>query len=359
MLGTNASLWPELIGLVETPEQGALLDSYFGLDEKVVARTVSEDDLKGWQDAINERQKLVEVRCCFVDEALTREGQSRIARHLLEQVPRDCDVVFDVSHGFRHQPIIATHVVSMMRWTHGIRSVRFFSGVLEASRNGVAPVVELPICQQLAETTEAAATLELTGNYEPLAKQLQVDAGTAWFFESTNQIHAARAPATRLCKDLHARLEANGDPVKRVATQMLVRQFEWIDAERFTGRFFELACKAIDHDDYFRAIILAYESILVLAVTRLVTPGDPLNYNHRGAAEERLPAKLSQEDRDFLRQLKAVRNACAHGSRSNTDEAQATLHDPSAFRNVLERAQRLFRKLNDQLKEDRQPVVPG
>lgn len=147
--------------------------------------------------------------------------------------------------------------------------------------------------------------------------------------------------------------------MKRVATQMLVRQFEWIDAERFTGRFFELACKAIDHDDYFRAIILAYESILVLAVTRLVTPGDPLNYNHRGAAEERLPAKLSQEDRDFLRQLKAVRNACAHGSRSNTDEAQATLHDPSAFRNVLERAQRLFRKLNDQLKEDRQPVVPG
>lgn len=116
-----------------------------------------------------------------MDEALTREGQSRIARHLLEQVPRDCDVVFDVSHGFRHQPIIATHVVSMMRWTHGIRSVRFFSGVLEASRNGVAPVVELPICQQLAETTEAAATLELTGNYEPLAKQLQVDAGTACF----------------------------------------------------------------------------------------------------------------------------------------------------------------------------------
>lgn len=72
MLGTNASLWPELIGLVETPEQGALLDSYFGLDEKVVARTVSEDDLKGWQDAINERQKLVEVRCCLVDEALSR-----------------------------------------------------------------------------------------------------------------------------------------------------------------------------------------------------------------------------------------------------------------------------------------------
>jgi CRISPR-associated Csx2 family protein len=357
VLGTNASLWPELIGLVE--EQDALLDQYVTLDDKVLSRTVCEEDLDAWQRTVNGAQSLVEVRCCLVDEALTKDGQTRIARHLLEQVPRESDVVFDVSHGFRHQPIIATHVVSMMRWTHGIRSVRFFSGVLEASRNGVAPAVELPICQQLAQVTEAAATLELTGNYEPLARQIGADAGAAWFLENTNQLHNAKQATKRLRDSMSKSAKSNPEPVTLAAVEILARRLSWIDADRFADRVHEAACEAIEHDDYLRAIVLAYESIVVLAVERLLEKGDPLNFEHREEAAKRLRKQLTKSEVKLFNHLKAVRNACAHGSRSDLFEAQTVLAEVRRFRQLLGRATQLFDTLATRLAKRRQPATPS
>lgn len=347
VLGTNASLWPELVGLVENDDP--LTEQYYSLDQKVADRTVSESALQDWQEVINASQRIVEVRCCLVDEALTSDGQSLIARHLLQQVPCDSDVVFDVSHGFRHQPIIATHVVSLMRWTHSIRSVRFFSGVLEASRDGVAPVVELPICQQLAETTEAAATLELTGNYEPLARQIGLDGGRAWFLENTNQLHRALEPIQGLRKALADSSRCNTDPIDTEAAKLFLKSLSWVDGASFASRYQDAARHAVAHHDFARWAVLAFESIVVLAVERFYVDGDPLDHDHRESAAKKLSSQLSPRDKHTWRLLKQVRNTCAHGSRPRVATAQAVLSDARAFRELLAAAAALFDRLSSSL----------
>ncbi|GIW78271.1 MAG: hypothetical protein KatS3mg105_0078 [Gemmatales bacterium] len=186
VLGTSGSLWSELHQVL--PDPNACAEDYFQMDDKVIDMTVTEEDLRNWQDTLNRHAEDIELTLELTGMALDNQSQQRVARALFDNVPRSNELVFDISHGFRHQPVIATFIVSLMRWTHNVRTVSFYSGVYEARENDITPVIELPICQQLVEATEATAILETTGNYEPVAAFLGRDARLAWFLEDTNQL---------------------------------------------------------------------------------------------------------------------------------------------------------------------------
>jgi CRISPR-associated DxTHG motif protein len=261
---------------------------------------------------------------------------------LFSNVRRGNNLVFDISHGFRHQPIIATHVVSLMRWTHSISSVSFYSGVWEArDHNNVAPVAVMPICQELVNATEAAATLALTGNFEPLARCLGHNAEMAWFLENTNQLGNARTQA----RHLRNLVTHHDDAVKAELAALLQERLQWSEGDRFADRVLETARTALDRKDYLRAIVLGYEALLIRAGRILYPNADPLSYQSRLDAEKALFGRLTDDDRELLMDLQHTRNACAHGTRSDRASVQQILGRPQEFRTLVERAFTLFDRL--------------
>jgi len=338
VLGTSASLWSELNQVLDKP--GSVLEEYCQIDDKVLTRSATAGDLETWQGVLNAQAAPVEFQLCLTGEGLEQTSQQKIARALFDHVPRGNDIIFDISHGFRHQPVIATYVVSLMRWTHAVRNVSFFSGVWEARQNDVAPVVELPICQELVEAAEAAAVLDVTGNYEPVAQRLGLDASLAWFMESTNQLANARKPAKQLADSY---LDG-ADIVQAELARLLRDRLQWASHGTFAARCRESAGAALEHGDYVRAAILAYEAIISQCL-QLLYRGDLFNYEHREAAEQELFNRLSGDDRRNLKILQWTRNACAHGTRSNQAEAQQALRSPQDFRALVIQSFDLFARL--------------
>ncbi|MDW8195963.1 MAG: TIGR02221 family CRISPR-associated protein, partial [Gemmataceae bacterium] len=339
VLGTSASLWSELNQVLPNPD--VVLDQHCQIDDLVSARRVDATALQTWQNTLNSHSVDLEMRLCLTGEALAAKSQQQIAQALFENIPQGNDVVFDISHGFRHQPVIATFIISLMRWTHRIQRVRFYSGVFEARQGDVTPVLELPICQQLVEATEAAAILDVTGNYEPVARFLGQNAELAWFLENTNQLGNARTQA----QQLRQVTTNHATGIEAQLATLFHDRLEWSTHNRFTERVLQSAQTAIEHGDYFRAVILTYEAILIRAGHTFSPTADPLNYETREQAEQELFRHLTGSDRDLLTDLQHTRNACAHGTRSDRASVQRILRNPQEFRNLVCRACDLFDRL--------------
>lgn len=339
VLGTSASLWSELNQVLSHPDE--VIEQYCQIDDRVVARNVDEAALQSWQQVLNCHAAPLDLRLCLTGEALAAQSQQQIAQALFEYIPQGNDVAFDISHGFRHQPVIATFIISLMRWTHHIQHVSFYSGVFEARQGDVTPVLELPICQKLVEATEAAAILDATGNYERVARCLGRDAELAWFLENTNQLGNARTQAQQLRKSA----TPNADVVDDQLMALLNDRLQWSVQGTFADRVQQSACMALNRSDYFRAIILSYEAILIRAGQLLYSTADPMSYETREQAESVLFSRLTVADRDLLSDLRHTRNACAHGTRAGRASVQQTLQNPQDFRNLIQRAFDLFGRL--------------
>lgn len=339
ILGTSASLWSELHQILPDPD--AVLEEYCSIDERVLARTVDAQSLAQWQDVLNRHATPLQLRLCLTDEALHSDSQQQISSVLFEHVPVGSNLVVDITHGFRHQPVIATFVVSLMRWTHNINKISFYSGVFEARQDDVTPVLELPICQQLTDAAEAAAILHLTGNYQPLAAHLGFDGSAAWFFESTNQIAQAR----RHAQSLYQEVSNAHHIVQPKLIQLLRDRLAWSQAGSFARRCKQSAQSSLERGDYLRALILGYEAIIIHAVQILHSSADPLDYRTREHAERSLSSKLVGEERNILKILEWTRNACAHGARSDQNDVQRVLFRAAEFRKLMESAFDLFERL--------------
>jgi len=349
VLGTSASLWSELNQIL--PDPGEVLEEYCRIDDRVAAKAVDDNALSGWQATLNAGAAPLELRLHLTGDALDVQSQQQIARALFENIAPGNDVVFDVSHGFRHQPIIAGFIISLMRWTHRIRRVSFFSGVFEARQGNVTPVLELPICQELVDATEAAAVLDGTGNYESVARCLGLDGTLAWFLENTNQLAAARTQAQRLRK----RASAGADVVREQLAALLHERLQWAEQGSFAERIRRSARTAIDRGDYFRAVVLGYEALLIRAGQILFPTADPFEHDTRERADEELFARLAGKDKKLLNSIRQTRNACAHGSRSRRGSVQQILGSPGLFRDLIERTFDLFDRLPELLETGTTP----
>ncbi|GAB6186697.1 TIGR02221 family CRISPR-associated protein [Thermopirellula anaerolimosa] len=343
VLGTSASLWSELNQILADPD--GVSREYYDIDELVIRKQVDEAALRKWEQTLNAEAAPLQLCLRLTGDALSRESQQRIAQALFENIPRRNDVVFDISHGYRHQPVIAGFIISLMRWTHAIGKVSFYSGVFEARQGNVTPVIELSICQELLDATDATAILGTTGNYESVARCLNMDAELAWFLENTNQLGNARTAAQQLL----SQSAGSADVVGAQLSTLLRERLEWSREARFADRVRESARAALERGDYFRAVVLGYEAIIICAGQLLYPKPDPLNYQTRKDAEQALYDQLNGHDRELLHDLRHTRNACAHGTRSDRANPQKILQNPRNFQDLIRQAFDLFDRLKQLL----------
>lgn len=103
-----------------------------------------------------------------------REIQST-AKRLQDAIPSGAEVVLDITHAYRHLPMIALAVLSVLRATSGIRirNVRYAAIDGSAPPGSAASILDLTWAVQAAELAYASQVFAESGGGEPIARLLE------------------------------------------------------------------------------------------------------------------------------------------------------------------------------------------
>jgi CRISPR-associated Csx2 family protein len=330
LLGTTGSMWDVFFFENEADADGAVLT----LADKVAANRVDEDALAPLGERLGDRLGC-EVRCALIPYGRDEGEQARVLAILAAHVERGAEVHLDVTHGFRHQPMLALVAARYLARVKRVQVRDLYYGALEMpGPDGVRPVLRLSALLTMLDWVSALACYEKDGDYGAFEHLLQADGmpaeharllAHAAFHERVTHAEAAK-------KELEGAVQAvreHAGAFGALFRDELLARVDWYRRPTRFERELALAEAYLARADYLRAAIYLLEG----AVTRRVWQ-DKGNHNDYSARAEARKA-LADEDRN-VRRLDRLRNALAHGVRSEDDDVNLALSDQSVLHAELE-----------------------
>ncbi len=338
VLGTAGSMWDHLFeGDFDLGSEAE--DERLALTGAVEAGRVDQDRLDRLAPLLAERLGC-EVRLRLIPYCRDEAEQVELLRIMAGDVEPGDRVDLDVTHGFRHLPMLALLAALHLRRVREAEIAHIWYGAYDPD-TGRAPVHDLAGLLKIADWIEALAVYERSGDYGVFAGLIGGETGgllaKAGFLETVNRIGQAR---TRLRDALKRIEQPAGDPALPLFRDELRRRIGWAEGENYYLRQRELAYEYLRRGRHLNAVLTGWEAF----TTRLQHEGgrrlDPDNPEHRDQvrrdfdARERRRHPRSDRYRayDTLRRL---RNAVAHGSQPKGEEVQRALSDREAMEHLL------------------------
>lgn len=335
IMGTPQSVWNDLIEMFPAGQQTALLGIWNKIDDAVNHKTapLTQELLDEWQAALTREMNGIEIYCRMVGAGDTTESQEKIYQALLDVVRTDDEIVLDITHGFRHQPVLASFMVMLLRWLRGVKQVDVYNGALDLNGN----VLKLISCSELLEATEAVATFRKTGNYVALGQCLKMDADFYRNLEKLAFAEEINRPDKQTPQNLKRALNKDGEEFnaqQAALSNLLHDAIAWAAQPNLAKRLRHKADFALKHAQYFKAVVLLWEAILVAGCGKYRIE-NPTNYKARAQAEELLYENLSAANRRTLRKIEHLRNAVAHGTLTGGGEIVKALSSATEFEKLF------------------------
>ena len=331
-LGLKDCIRPEKLILVGT--RGSMWDVFFDhqnaegdilpLIDAVAAKCVTADLLAAPAQQLSARFG-ISVQCLLIPYAENETEQAQILLELARAVEPDENIVLDVTHGFRHLPMLALVAARYLKYVRRVTVQDVYYGALEMTQNGVTPVLNLGGMLHMLDWVEALAVYEHSGDYGVFAEIFRQDGMApehadqlrrAAFFERSTNPEQAKQHLTGAFEHIRNHTGALG----RLFSAPLAENVAWFKAENRAERELELADRHLERRDYLRAVMFLQESFVSRAVWQ--NKGDHNDYDER----EKLRKQWRAASDDF-KLLADLRNAVAHGLRSDSEEIRSLLQD--------------------------------
>ena len=195
---------------------------------------------------------------------------------LRDEIDAGGRVILDVTHGFRTMPIHATLALGALRWLKAIEvDDILYGGIEKRGRKEYAPAVSLATSARLAQATPALAQLALVDDVghvaevlEPTDRELAARLRETQRYESLMQFSSSSGPrgqAIGRLRKLREHAPAAGEITHTIAETVrgtLASLNAGSDSQGLRNR----AQRALERNDYMRAIGLANEMLLLRAV---------------------------------------------------------------------------------------------
>jgi CRISPR-associated Csx2 family protein len=339
ILGTAGSMWDHLfesdidLGSQNDEERLALM-------EAVGAQTVQQGQLDALAPALS-AQLGCEARLAIIPYARDRAEQIALLETIAKHVEQDDRVHLDITHGFRHLPMLALLSALHLRITRNAQIQGIWYGAFDPD-TGAAPVHDLSGLLRIADGLKALSSFDKDGDYgvfEPVLRQagLSDEACTrlrkAAYYENILNVSAATGELRRV---RHA-IEAAQLPADAGLLLPAIRErLDWIDEDRQFEKQTRLAQRALQRGDYLRATLYAYEAVITRLCQLERVPVEDFEQREQARKnyEERIKrAHDPQRDAYFL--LKNLRNQVAHGTRGSTQEVQQALLNEQVMKEKL------------------------
>lgn len=340
ILGTSGSMWDHLFER-DVTLGNAMESERLALIEAVEAKTVTQVQL----DTL--APTLAHALGCTLDLRLipyarNEHEQLKIVHELAAAVPTQCTLHLDITHGFRHLPLIATMAVQYLRVIHPeVHLQAIWYGAYDFDTKE-AQVHNLAGLLEIADGAHAIARFDYSGDYSELAELLPQGAQQllreAAFLERTHQVGQARSKL----KMARVALDADHDvTLSSLFKEALLKRINWVSENRLYQRQRALALEALRHGDELRTALYGYEALITRQMQEYPELGNnPDNYEQRQVAKQHLEDHLKRSVKtpyaDY-KLLRDIRNQLAHGIASPRVEVQRAMADTTTLRTTLDR----------------------
>lgn len=336
LVGTRGSMWD-----VFFEQQGVPDDDLLALIEAVSNEQVSEILLDRFEPLLAAKIGRP-VQCLLIPYATTTDEQAAILHRLASEIAKDDEVVLDVTHGFRHLPMLALVAAQYLKHVRQVTVSEIYYGALEMTpKGGNTPVLRLGGLLQMMAWNEALATYGKDGDYSVFADLLQQDGmnpaqtaqlkQAAFFERSSNPVNARQ----RLANVFSQVVEHTGT-LGVLFQKALSERIRWFRQQTRDEWELALADEYLQRGDYLRAVTYLFEA----AVTR-ATLQEGANISDFDARKAAL--KVAKENMPALKRLEYLRNSLAHGVRPRDDqEIRAMQNEESLRTHLTELRRKLF-----------------
>ncbi len=343
VLGTASSMWDELLldHAAGDVDLGPLIDA-------VRAERVDDSLLTGYAPAI-ERSVCRPVSLAIIPHARDAVEQFGILARLAGEVGEGDEIVLDVTHGFRHLPMIGLVAARYLARVRRAFVKEIYYGAFDMrSEVNESPVLRLSGLLSLLDWVDGLASYDKDADYGVFAALL---AGThseaaahlakGAFHERINDVRHARG---ELRKFRQAFRESEGGGVERIFRGELLARTDWVTGEKLFERQHALAKLHAGKGDFLRAATLGFEA----ALTRQIHTAEPRADSEDHAIRDRVKNELEEAIRTGGRRnrtpadqayldLRDLRNALVHGSRPDRADIQAALASEHALTTFIAR----------------------
>lgn len=326
ILGTAGSMWDHLFE-TDIDLGAAAEDERLALQEATEARAVSAALLAPLAPLLAQRLGCG-VRLALIPYCRNENEQLDLLAIMAAQVEQGDRVSLDVTHGFRHLPMLALLSVMHLRVVRAAQIQGIYYGAYDPD-TGAAPVIDLSGLMRIADWLNALNTYDKDGDYGAFAELLGPAGGqlarAAYFERTSNPVKAREALTTWFSRsDRHP----DHDPTAHLFRSQLEARVRWFRLPDRPAWEKNLAWEYLDLRDYVRAAIYGLEAVISGEVIQRGL--DAGNFDCRNTLREEL-----RHQREGFRTLVHLRNELAHGVRPFNQEIERALSDESNLRNAL------------------------
>lgn len=339
VLGTAGSMWDHLFE--QHPQLDvAAEDERMKLIDAVEHKSVTQDQLDALVPLLA-GELGCETELKLISSAKSEAEQVALVSQLSSAVPDDCRLHLDITHSFRHLPLIAMMALQYLRALRpSVRLETIWYGSYDPDADK-ATVHDLAGLLNIAEGSSAIARFDQTGDYALLASLVPEEARgfleEAAFRERTNQTGQARG---RLKKARQQINQSGLSGLSALFEAALEERIKWAGEDKLYQRQRALAWQSLERSDELRAVLYGFEAF----ITRLMQRASELQQLDPDKFRDRETAKKTFEGRglqgftvstDYYR-LRDLRNQLVHGLSSAHGDIQSAMSSEAALRKTLE-----------------------
>lgn len=324
LAGTAGSMWDVFFDHQHTDDDGLL-----ALMEAVPQQAVTAEMLAIHEQRLTEKLG-IPVQCLLISYARDEAEQTAILTDLAGAIGKGERIVLDVTHGFRHLPMLALVAARYLQHVRGVQVQEVYYGAAEMTdpSSRQTPVLRLGAMLHMLDWVEALAVYESSGNYGVFASLLQQDgmqadranmlAQAAYFERNSNPVQAKQN-----LSGAHAHVREHQGPMGNLFRDTLTEHIGWFRQGSRADWELALADRYLQRQDYLRTITYLCEAYISRATEKF--GGNVNQFEDRDLA-----FKDADKNQDVWL-LKHLRNAMTHGVRTDNRDAKRLLQDQQAL----------------------------
>lgn len=341
ILGTAGSIWDVFAEDLADDETALSRLAELRLDKAVVNESVEQAMLDTLAPMLCDKASM-QIEPVLIPYAQSESEQLDVLRRMADHVESNDRVVLDVTHGFRHLPMLALVAARFLGRVRNVTVENIYYGALEMTdkRTGETPVVSLNGLLNMLDWVDALAAYDKDGDYGVFAPLLDTDGmdpkqsdllTLAAYFERTNNPVKARETLGSVLPAVEQHKGSTG----LLFRDDLTKRISWIRNNRRSQWELSLADAYLARRDYVRATMFMQEARTSWEVEQ--RNQDVNDFSTRDKWREQC-----QKDNNDFKQLIYLRNALAHGVKSTDEKASKALRDESGLRDVLARLRQIL-----------------
>lgn len=334
VLGTTGSMWDHLF------ERDLVLQ---GHDDQRLALIEAVDDQVVTQQQLDQLAPLLtealgcRVTLCLIPEALVPQEQAELLQTLAAASADAARLSIDVTHGFRHLPMLALMATLYLRSARPqLQIAGLWYGALRPGEKR-SDVVDLSGLLHFADWLSALQRHDWLGDYGAIASLIEDrEVGAllqqAAFKESIHQGQQARG----LLRQARERLRQQPLQGPGALFQPLLEQRTgWVDGQHLYQRQRAQALNALERNDFLRASLYGLEAFITRLTKESADPGQLNNWAAREKAKEDYEWRKPSDTYSWYKSLRNTRNVLAHGNQAQEQAVQQALDSPDRLRQLL------------------------